>query len=421
MPIDQVNPFRVFLIRQARILYLAFQGALDNKVYLLAPALTFFSMLSIIPSAALAVGIAKGFGLERYLEQQLQVALAGREEVFKWVMELTNTFFSQVEGLVMAIAGSGILIYTVLMLLTMVEKMFNQIWQVSYGRTLLHRLRDYFAIILVGPLLLIAAGAATVFFSTRIQIFEGSLLNPFLILMFKATPYLLIWLLFTLLYIIMPNTRVHFYPALISGIIAGTVFQLLQWVYLTFQIGAAGLGVIYGSFATLPLLLIWMQISWVVVLLGAELTHAAQNIDLFRFGPLPKKVSPYNRKLLSLYILHLLLKGYQETSLPLTAHQVSIQLKIPEILVTDIFNALCETKLLKVSPAVTGKKEDKTYQPALDIDKISVALVLKQLELHGDSIHLPEPSPVFDTLVNSLNQFDKAIQESEANRLLIDL
>jgi membrane protein len=304
---ERIGSFRAFLIRQLRILFLALESALQNKIILLAPALTFFSVLSIVPAAALALGVAKGFGLERFLEQQLQVALAGREAVLDWVIEITGTFFSQIDGGVVAVAGVGVLIYTILMLLVTVEKIFNQIWQVKSGRTMLQRIRDYSAIIILGPLLLIASGVVSVFITTSIQLLDGSLLSPFLFFLLRLMPYLLIWMLFTLLYLVMPNTRVHFLPALITGIVAGTAFQLIQWAYLTFQIGAVGLGIVYGSFATFPLLLIWMQVSWMVVLLGAELAHAAQNIELYRYGPVPKKISPYNNLLLSLYILALLM------------------------------------------------------------------------------------------------------------------
>jgi membrane protein len=304
---ERIGSFRAFLIRQLRILFLALESALQNKIILLAPALTFFSVLSIVPAAALALGVAKGFGLERFLEQQLQVALAGREAVLDWVIEITGTFFSQIDGGVVAVAGVGVLIYTILMLLATVEKIFNQIWQVKSGRTMLQRIRDYSAIIILGPLLLIASGVVSVFITTSIQLLDGSLLSPFLFFLLRLMPYLLIWMLFTLLYLVMPNTRVHFLPALITGIVAGTAFQMIQWAYLTFQIGAVGLGIVYGSFATFPLLLIWMQVSWMVVLLGAELAHAAQNIELYRYGPVPKKISPYNNLLLSLYILALLM------------------------------------------------------------------------------------------------------------------
>lgn len=419
--IDQNNPFQAFLIRQIRIAFLALQGALNNKIFMLAPALTFFSVLSIVPAFALALGIAKGFGLERYLEQQFHVALAGREEVFNWVMELTDAFFQHIDGGVVAIAGLGVLIYTVSMLLINIEKIFNQIWHVRYGRTWLRRLSDYFAIIFFGPLLLIVAGAVTVFLTTQIRLLEGSLLSPLLVFLLRVSPYMLIWILFTLLYMVMPNTRVRFYPALVNGIIAGSVFQLIQWAYLTFQFGAASLGAIYGSFAALPLLLISMQISWTVVLFGAELTHAAQNIDLYRYGLEPKNISPYKRKLLSLYILSMLLKNFTESPSPLTAHQVSAQLKLPGPLVESILFMLKEVKLLNPVLVETEHESIRTYQPALDAHAVTVAMALKRLEHYGQDELTFKPSPDLDNLTDTLEKMGRIIDESEANRLLIEL
>lgn len=419
--IDQNNPFQSFLIRQIRIAFLALQGALNNKIFMLAPALTFFSVLSIVPAVALALGIARGFGLESYLEKQLEIALAGREEVFIWVIELTEAFFQHIGSGLVAIAGLGVLIYTVAMLLINIEKMFNQIWQVRYGRTWLRRLSDYFAIIFFGPLLLIVSGAVTVFLTTQIRELEGSLLSPLLVILLRVSPYLLIWILFTILYMVMPNTRVRFYPALVNGIIAGTVFQLIQWAYLTFQIGAAGLGAIYGSFAALPLLLISMQISWTVVLFGAELTHAAQNIELYRFGMEPKNLSPYKRKLLSLYILSMLLKNFTESPSPLTAQQVSAQLKLPGQLVKNILHTLKEVKLLNPILVETDQESGTAYQPALDVHTVTVAMALKQLEHYGQDELAVKPSPVLDALTDTLEKMGKIVDESEANRLLIEL
>lgn len=389
---------------------------------MLAPALTFFSVLSIVPVAALALGIAKGFGLERYLEQQLRIALAGREAVYDWLIEITGTFFGQVDGGLVAVTGLGVLIYTISMLLVNVEKIFNQIWQVRQGKTVLQRFRDYFALLILGPLLLIAAGAFSVFITTRIQLLEGSLLSPFLLFLLRLMPYLLIWILFTFLYKVMPNTRVNFLPALITGIIAGTVFQLVQWAYLTFQIGAAGLGVVYGSFATLPLLLIWMQVSWTIVLFGAELTHAAQNIELYRYGLAPKKINPYKYKLLSLYILSLLLKNFTESTSTFTTSQVSDQLKIPELLVKKILDNLVEVNLLSAILPEKGSDNQKHYEPVLDIYEITVAVALEQLELYGyNEEAITEASPVLDALEDSFQEIKKLIRESDANRLLVEL
>ncbi len=416
------SPFKAFLIRQLRILFLAIEGALQNKIFLLAPALTFFSALSIVPAAALALGVAKGFGLERYLEQQLQVALAGREAVLDWVIEITGTFFGQIDGGVVAIAGLGVLIYTIFMLLAIVEKIFNQIWMVRYGRTILQRFRDYSAVIIIGPLLLIAAGVVSVFITTSIQLLDGSLLSPFLLFLLGLMPYLLIWILFTLLYQVMPNTRVNFFPALVTGILAGTAFQLIQWAYLTFQIGAASLGIVYGSFATVPLLLIWMQVSWMVVLFGAELAHAAQNIELYRYGPAPKKISPYCFKLLSLSILSLLLKDYRESSLPLTENQVLDYLKIPRPLVINILYNLKEAELITATRPEKGSGEPVYFKPALDIYEITVARALEYLELNGhEKEFIADSSLVVDALEASFLEIQKLINQSEANRLLVDL
>lgn len=420
---ERISSVKVFLIRQLRIIFLALEGALQNKIFFLAPALTFFSVLSIVPAAALALGMAKGFGLERYLEQQLQIALAGREAVYDWVIEITGTFFGQIDGGLVAVAGLGVLIYTISMLLVNVEKIFNQIWQVRQGKTVMQRFKDYFTLVILGPLLLIAAGAVSVFITTRIQLLDGSLISPLLLFLLRLMPYLLIWILFTLIYKVMPNTRVHLIPALITGILAGTAFQLIQWAYLTFQIGAAGLGVVYGSFATLPLLLIWMQVSWMVVLFGAELTHAAQNIELYRYGPAPEKISPYKNLLLSLYILSLLLKNYSESTSPLTASQVADQLKIPELLVREIIDQLAEVNLLSAVLPDKISDNQKYYKPALDIDVITLAIALEHLELYYDHDEeaLAEASPVLDALKDSLEEIKKLIRDSDANRLLVEL
>ncbi len=420
--IDRLSPFKAFLIRPLRMIFLAIESALQNKIYLLAPALTYFSVLSIVPAAALALGVAKGFGMERYLEQQLHETMAGREALLDWVTEITGIFFNQIDSGVVAFVGVGVLIYTILMLLATVEKIFNQIWQVRLGRTMLQRFRDYSAIIIFGPLLLIASGASSVFITTSIKLLDGSLLSPFLLFLLRLMPYLLIWMLFTLLYKVMPNTRVHLLPALITGIVAGTAFQLIQWAYLTFQIGAVGLGIVYGSFATLPLLLIWMQVSWMVVLFGAELAHAAQNIELYRYGPAPKKMSPYCFKLLSLSILSRLLKDYRDNPFPLTENQVLDHLKIPRPLAKKILYNLKEVELITAAMPEKDSDEPVCFKPAIDIYEITVAKAIEHLELHGHQKDVfAYSSLVNNALEDSFLEIQKLINQSEANRLLVDL
>lgn len=419
MPLKDLSPRKTFLIKQLRIFLLAVRGVREDKVLLRAPALTFYSIFSIVPIAALAFGIAKGFGLEMYMERQLASALAGRDEVFHWVMDLTESFLRQTHGGTVAAVGLIILLYTVTMLLVNIEGSFNDIWQVSKARTWSRRFSDYFSMMFLAPLFLIMASVATVFLNTQLQEGDHAILNPILLFLVKMIPFILLWTIFTLLYIIMPNTRVKFSSALIAGIIAGTLFQFVQWAYIAFQIGAARYGAIYGSFAALPLLLLWMQVSWIVVLFGAELSFANQHVDNYEFEAETKNISPFNKKVLALYILHLIVSNFQKGEKPLTPDNISDTLQMPNSLVRKILNELNAVHL--VSETETTQSKEKGYQPAIDTHAISIKMVIDRLEHKGLDTLIARPSPALDTLKASLSRFYDMIDSSNENRLLKDL
>ncbi len=419
MPLKELPRRKMFLIKQLRILILAVRGFRDDQVLLRAPALTYYSMFSIVPVAALAFGIAKGFGLEMYVERQLESALAGREEVFNWVMEITQSFLRGTHGGAVALVGLFILIYTITMLLLNIETSFNEIWQVSKSRSLSRKFSDYFAMMFIAPLFFIMASAATVYLNTQVQEADFALLNPLLIFLVSLIPYVLIWMIFTILYMVMPNTNVKFSAALPAGIIAGTLFQLIQWGYIAFQIGAARYGAIYGSFAALPLLLLWMQVSWIVVLFGAELSFANQHVDNYEFEAESKNISPFNKKLLALYILQLLVHRFQQGEKPIAPDDISNSLHIPNSLVRIILNELEDVGL--VSQVDISHSKRSAYQPAVDITKISIKTVLKKLDHHGMDVLIAKPSPILDQLKKALSSFHRHMGESEENKLLKDI
>ncbi len=419
MPLRELPPRKTFLIKQLRILILAFRGVKEDKVLLRAPALTFYSMFSIVPVVALAFGIAKGFGLEMYVEQQLASAFAGREEVFKWVMEITESFFRETRGGTVAAVGLGILIYTVTMLLVNIEHSFNEIWQVSKARSLSRKFSDYFAMMFIAPMFFIMAGAATVFLNSQIQNGSLTLLNPLLLFLVRLIPYLLLWTVLTILYLVMPNTRVRFSSALIAGIIAGTAFQLLQWAYIAFQIGTTRYGAIYGSFAALPLMLLWMQVSWIVVLIGAELSFAQQHVDDYEFDAESRNISPFNKKILSLYIMHYLITAFRDGKGAMTPDQVSRELHTPNSLTRNILNELESVRL--VTETETGQSKNRAYQPALDIHSITIRKVIDQLEHKGMDVLIAKPSATLDKLKATLGNYHAKMELMEDNALLMEL
>lgn len=419
MPLKDLPPRKTFLIRQLRILVLALRGFREDKVLLRAPALTFYSMFSIVPIAALAFGIAKGFGLEMYVERQMQLALAGREEVYTWVMEIIDSFFRETSGGAVAVGGLSILLYTITMLLVNIEDSFNEIWQVRKSRSWSRKFSDYFAMMFIAPLFFIIAGVATVFLNTQIQEAGDTLFSPVLLFMVQTIPYLMLWMVFTLLYMIMPNTNVKFSSAVVAGIFAGTIFQLVQWGYVAFQIGAARYGAIYGSFAALPLLLLWMQVSWIVVLFGAELAFANQNVENYEYEAESKNISPLNKKILALYIMHLLIQRFRAGEKPLSSEGISTHLHIPNSLVRIILNDLESVRLVNDTPLDHAKESG--YQPAMDINSVTIQIVIEKLEQTGMDVLIAKPSEILDTLKSSIRGFSSMIEKSDKNRLLTEI
>jgi membrane protein len=217
----------------------------------------------------------------------------------------------------------------------------------------------------------------------------------------------------------MPNTKVHFKSGLIAGVIAGTAYQALQWVYINSQIGVAHYNAIYGSFAALPLFLIWLQISWMIVLFGAEISFALQNIDTYEFEPDCSRVSSSFKKLLSLQTTHLLIKNFSNGHKPLTENQVSHSLEIPVRLVHQILYELVECGVAVETR--TEEDQEFAYQPARTINVLTIKYVIDALERRGtDNIPVAQTEEL-KTLSEMLQTFNDTIEKSSANKLLKDI
>jgi membrane protein len=222
IPLDELSPVRAFLLRQLQIMIVAVRGLYEDKIYLQASALTFFTLLSIVPIIAMIFGIAKGFGLESYLEAELAKVFTGREEVLEFVMSFANSFLEATSGGLMAGVGMVILFYTVMKVFSHIEDSFNNIWQINQPRSFTRKFADYFSMILIAPIFIILSNLFTIFFTTQIDEITSSItllgyLNPVIMFIVRLIPYLLLWIIFTILYMVMPNTKVNFKSALLAG------------------------------------------------------------------------------------------------------------------------------------------------------------------------------------------------------------
>ncbi|MGD8943506.1 MAG: YihY/virulence factor BrkB family protein [Desulfobacterales bacterium] len=415
-------PFgKSFVLRQLRIIILAIRSYDEDRCLLRASSLTFYTLLSIVPILAMFFGVAKGFGFEKRLERELFDKFPGQEEILNQVINFATSLLEQTRGGVIAGIGLLVLFWSVLKVLGHIEMAFNDIWEIKEDRSWGRKFSDYLAIMLLAPILILLSGSATVFITTRVtQITQEvallGVLSPLISFLLKLIPYVLIWIVFTILYIIMPNTRVSFKAGVLGGVVAGTLYQLAQGLYISFQIGAARYNAIYGSFAALPLFLLWLQISWWIVLFGAELSFANQNVDTYEYEPDSLKVSPAFKKLMTLQVVHLLIKKFANSEKPLTDSQISARLKIPIRLLHNIIFDLVESGLVSEICATDGK--ELSYQPARDINQLSIQSVLEALDQKGT-----ENIPVADTaeyraLSDAIREFSEAMEHSPANKLL---
>ena len=257
---------KAFLFQQLRIWVITISEFNKDKCGEKASALTYFSLISFVPVIAMAFGIAQSFGLDDYLERELQNYFNGQDDVYIFVKGFSDKMLANTSGGVITGISTVFLFYAVGRLLNNIEMSFNSIWNTKKGRTLKRKVTDYMSVILLGPIILIMSSSATVYITTSIESLTESIsfigfFKPVILFLIKLIPYTLIWFLLFLFYLVFPNTTVKLKPALIAGILAGTVYQIVQLLWVKGQVYLTTYSVVYGTFAALPLFLIWLQLS----------------------------------------------------------------------------------------------------------------------------------------------------------------
>lgn len=416
--------FKAFLIKYLKIFLLALRGFKDERGQLRASALTFYSLLSVVPVLALAFAIAKGFGFERLLRQELIERLPKQEAILQQVLEFVNSLLASTRGGLLAGIGIIALFWAVIKLLGHIERSFNDIWKIKKERSYGRKFSDYLSLMLLAPVLFILASSATVFIATQVkeiteQIALLGYVSSVIFFFLGLLPYVLIWILFSFVYIFMPNTKVQWKSGILAGIIAGSLYQITQWLYIQFQIGVAKYNAIYGSFAALPLFFIWMQLSWLIVLLGALIAFAHQNIESYEYDQEYLQVSPGFKRLLSLQAAQFVIKKFIQGEAAPTAEHISRTLKIPIRLVRQLVEELVECGIF--SETIPKNDDEISFQPARDTGVMTLSYVIDALEQRGnDELSIPQTDEL-KAISTSLHSFRNLIQKSPANRLLKEI
>jgi membrane protein len=429
MPLKDLPFIKAYGIRCLRIIMLALRKFIRHDCSRTATVLAYYSLLNIVPLIAVIFAMAKGFGLKKFVVKQI-VEMAEKAHwqanVTDQIIAFSESVLTQAKGGIIAGVGVVLLLWTVISILGKIEDSSNTIWEIKKPRTLVRKFTDYLTVLILAPVLLAISSSITIVVTGEITVIMQhiKLLGAFssvIFLLLKLLPYFAMWFLLTAVYLIMPNEKVPVRSGVLGAVVAGTLFQIVQWVYIKFQIGVASQSAIYGSFAALPLFLGWLQISWMIVLFGAEIAHASEHHETFGFHPDYARVGTASKKLLVLRIFHLLVKKFAAGEKPLTMREIAHTLKIPVSLVRVILSELTATGL--VVEIAKGIRRDLSFQPGRDIEDITIKKVLDAYEKRGDTdvaLTLTQ-SDEAEKLSLYMRMISEAIEQSPGNVKLKDI
>ncbi len=353
-----------------KVLWIIVRGVKEDRLTLRASSMTYIFLISLVPFLVLSFSIANGLGIDTKVREELDGLIVSLPE---GTAQSLNKVISTVEaadykalgtiGLLLALMAS-------LKLMTSVEVTFNHIWGIKYNRTFARRFADYLSIIVTVPLLVLLSSSVSAFLSSETVLdkmadFFGPLARLYSQLMGLAGIFSII-LAFTVLYVVMPNTKVKISAALAGGTVAGLAWKLMQVLYIKFQIGVGSANALYGTFAAIPLFLAWVYVSWLIVLFGAEVSFSTQHRRTYELEDLASSAGYRIKTVLATLILVKICKDFEKGVHNFHATSFADHYQIPHRLVQDVLFVL-------VSKNVIRKIEDENhYLPARKVSTLSL-------------------------------------------------
>ncbi len=419
---QSLPPFKATIIKSLKIVILSVQGFTRDLCPLRASALTLYSLLSIVPVIAMLFGIAKGFGFEKMLEQRLIEQAPEQNTLVLQLISFAQNLLDSTKGGIVAGIGIVVLFWTIINVIGNIEESFNHIWKIGKGRSISRKFSDYLSLMLLAPVILIASSSITVLLNTKITWLITIIQLPefgtwLVIKALSLLPLVLMIGLFAFTLIFMPNHKINYRAGIIAGVVTGIMYHLLQWAYLSLQIGVSSYNAIYGSFAALPLFVVWLQTGWMIVLFGCEVAFFLQNYEIYRNNNRFSDLSFSLQKVIALQTTHLIIKNFIQLNNPLTATEIATTLVIPIAFIQPVLSTLMASHI--IVEFKNQDEDDEIYQPAVDINILTIAYVINALEQCGQN-QLPDinQEPLF---MNAVNNFRKLMEASEQNRLLKDI
>lgn len=406
-------------VRIVKTANLSVRSFLDRGLQMKSASLTYSSVLALVPALALLLAIARGFGLQDLISEALYGYFPAQHKALETALGFVDSYLKEANNGIFVGIGIIILLWTLVSLLSTVEETFNNIWDIKKDRTIYQKITDYIAICLLVPVLMICSSGVSIFMSTIVQNnMKLAFLSPLVNVSLELAPLVLAWLAFTLAYFLIPNTKVQLKYAAVAGGICAIAFQIIQLLFVNGQIYVSKYNAIYGSLSFLPLLLIWMQLSWLVLLFGCVLTYSLQNVFAFNFlGDVTTISQDYRRKI-SLVVAAVIFRRFHEGKTPPTRNDISTLYDIPIRLVGDITYSLHEAGLIN---NVIIKDDVIGYAPAVEVTTMTAANLLRRLDSLGDSDFIPYFNKIYTDIIAETDKWNSEAWNEADNKMLIDL
>lgn len=404
-----------------KTLNLSARTFLSGDVQTQACAMTYRTLLAIVPALALLLAIARGFGFQNYVEMELYKLFPAQKTAIQYAWNFVDSYLNQAsEGLFVGV-GIIFLLYTLVSLIGNTEDTFNSIWGVKQGRSIWRKVSDYTALLLILPILIICVSGINIMLSTTLStIFSFSFMTPVISWVLEITSWVLTFLFFAAVYLLFPNTHVRFQNAIISGVFAGVGFLVVQWLFVTGQMYVSRYNAIYGSFSFLPLLLIWLQLVWMITLAGAVLCYSSANIFSFSFDEEIRKMAPLYRRKAYVAVAAVITRRFGTDRPAATALEITENYDIPARLVTDICNHLVQAGIF-AHVVLDAKKNIFGYQLSQPVERMTVGYLLERLDTLGVHGFIPSFSKRFPGVEAAFKEIDAKTQEFESEMYLKDI
>lgn len=397
---DRYSGLHRAYVRSVRVISMIIRDFLEDRCLLRASALSFNTILSLVPFFAMAFAVLKGLGVHNSLEPLILGGLTvGSQEIAGRIIQyIDNTKMGSVGAV-----GLVALIVTVVTLLGNIEEAFNDIWGVTETRTYGRKFSDYISVVVITPILLLAATSITTSLQSESLVrwlLETEYVGDFLLTLFKLVPYVSIWIALVFLYIFIPNTKVRFRSALVGGLLTGITWQIAQWAYIHFQVGVSRYNAIYGTLSAIPVFMVWIYTSWIIVLFGVEVVYAHQNRKTFLNDIHHPAINYASRELSALILLLAAADSYHQDIAPWACNRFARETGIPMRIVKELLTQLVDGKYL-----VATEGEDPIYVPARALEHMFIPEFLEDMKNYGEPCRIRGLKKIRDAARDALSCF----------------